>query len=76
MQPNVPTTMPPSTKPPTKILALLGLPTSPLYLHKKESDHNLEKKPIALEIASLVAIYGSKLIHSFWVSLAVPYCDS
>lgn len=44
MQPNVPTTMPPSTKPPTKILALLGFPPSPLYLYKKASDHNLEKR--------------------------------
>ena len=30
MQPSVPTTMPPNTKPPTKILALFGLPPSPL----------------------------------------------
>lgn len=35
MQPKAPTTIPPSTKPPTKVLAVPGLP-SPLYQHEKQ----------------------------------------
>lgn len=35
MQPNAPTTIPPSTKPPTKALAVPG-PPSPLYQHEMQ----------------------------------------